>query len=85
MTPDQQRELDNFRAIVGAGRGLTARDWGRFDWLEMTFDPDAYKKRKEEGHRRWIMGIARELSAEDLRALLAEKETEQSTCEEASA
>jgi hypothetical protein len=85
MTPEQQTELTRYRSTITDGRGLTAGEWRRFDWLEKSFDPDAYKQREAAGRRRYLMDLARQLSAEDLRALLVEKEAEQSTPAKASA
>lgn len=76
----RQRRLGNPRfaalqARVDAGKGLLAHEW---DWWDATFkalDPEDYTAyRGKIRHDRILDDARKNLSADDLRTLLAEKE-----------
>jgi N-acetylmuramoyl-L-alanine amidase CwlA len=70
-------QLDALRGKLTARGGLTAAEWTRHDYLSGKLDPAGWETRKRESRRRYLMKQARELSLEDLRALVAEKEAAQ--------
>jgi hypothetical protein len=61
------------RGKVEAGGGLTAVEWDWFNARMKEWEPEKHEARRKEGHRRYCLNIARDLSTDDLEAILAER------------
>ena len=79
--PPRLTDLNN--QLMARG-GLTASEWDTFDDLLKKHDPVANERRWSEARRKNRLKAARELSIDDLRMVLAEKEAALTTGERTS-